>query len=321
MERRRLNAAQARAELRRGRDNAEGGSVVSADFAGIRVDVNEPLAGRGDLEEFVGLRGGFRHPPSDKHNEVSLFDPRAKFWIDRQTNLARIVRMVAVEKAGPSERARDRKREALGKASEIRCSLWRPSSAAEDGDGPLGRGQQRLEIPDLRGARPDWNSLDAGGVRDFRPLDQHVLGKRDDNWPGSSLHGDVKGALHDFGYLVGAFDLGRPFGCRAEEGPIVHFLEGAASAHRAFDLPDEEDEGRGIVFGDMHAMGGVGRARPPRDEADPRPAGQPTLRQRHHRRARLLPADRQRQRGVAHRVEGREVRTRPARNKCARRPA
>ena len=44
---------------------------------------------------------------------------------------------------------------------------------------------------------------------------------------------------------------------------------------RALDLADEQDHRRGIVLGDMDAVGGVGRAGPAGDKADARPAGQP----------------------------------------------
>ncbi len=53
----------------------------------------------------------------------------------------------------------------------------------------------------------------------------------------------------------------------------------------------------------MDAVGGVGRAGSAGDEAHPRPPGEPPLGQRHHRRARLLPADGDRDRSVVQRVE------------------
>ena len=65
--------------------------------------------------------------------------------------------------------------------------------------------------------------------------------------------------------------------------------------------------GAEFVLGDVDAMGGVGRARPPGDEANSGPAGEPPLGQRHDRRAALLPADRQLDRSVIHRVERREI--------------
>ena len=61
--------------------------------------------------------------------------------------------------------------------------------------------------------------------------------------------------------------------------------------------------GARVVLGDMDAVRGVGRARTAGDEADARPAGQAALGQRHHRRARLLAADDDLDRGIIHGVE------------------
>ncbi len=65
--------------------------------------------------------------------------------------------------------------------------------------------------------------------------------------------------------------------------------------------------GAEFVLGDVKPVRGVGRAGPAGDEADSRPSGEPPLGQRHDRRARLLPADGQLDRGVAHRVESGEI--------------
>ena len=66
--------------------------------------------------------------------------------------------------------------------------------------------------------------------------------------------------------------------------------------------------GAEFVLGDMNAMRRVGRAGAAGDEADPRPSGEPPLGQRHHRRARFLPAHGHFDRRVVHGVEGGEER-------------
>ena len=109
------------------------------------------------------------------------------------------------------------------------------------------------------------------------------------------------------GICAASLDLRRPFRGRTEEGAIVHLLEGAAPEHGALDLADEQDHRRAVVFGDVDAVGGVGGSRPARDEADSRPVCQPPRRQRHHRRARLLPADRDLDAGIIERIERREI--------------
>ena len=132
-------------------------------------------------------------------------------------------------------------------------------------------------------------------------------GKRDHDRAGAALHRDVVGALDDLGNLRGGLDLRRPFGGRAEEGAVIHLLERAAPEHRALDLADEQDHRRAVVLGDMDAVGRVGRAGAAGDEADPGPAGEASGRQRHHRRARLLPADRDLDARIVKRVERGEI--------------
>ena len=112
--------------------------------------------------------------------------------------------------------------------------------------------------------------------------------------------------MDDFRNLRRAFDLRRPLGDRAEKGAIIHLLESATPQHRPLDLADEQDHRGGIVLRDMHAMRRVGRAWTPRDEADSGSAREAPLGERHDRRARLLTADRDIDRGVMHRVKRRE---------------
>ena len=61
------------------------------------------------------------------------------------------------------------------------------------------------------------------------------------------------------------------------------------------------------MLGDVDAVRGVGGAGAAGDEADPRPSREPPERARHHRRARLLPADRHLDIRVVERVERGEV--------------
>src|SRR5271167_834217 len=116
------------------------------------------------------------------------------------------------------------------------------------------------------------------------------------------------GALDDFRDARGILDLRRPFGRGTEKSGIVHLLKCAAPEHAALDLADEENQRNRIMLRDMHAMGRVGRAGPAGHKADPRAIDEPGVGDRHHRGPRLLPADRDRQGGVMHRVERGQVR-------------
>ncbi len=215
--------------------------------------------------------------------------------------------MIAVEGACPAERACDRKRKALREAREIGAGRLRPPCPAENGDRALSLREQRAEFAHLGRAGPDRRSLGPRRVGDLGRFGQHILGQRDHHRPRPTLHCDVESPLHDLRDLPRACNLGRPFGGGAEQGAIVHLLKGAPSHHRALDLPDEQNERRRVVLGDMNPVRGVGRAGAPRHEADPGAAGQPAVGQGHHGGARLLTADGEGERRVAHRVERGEI--------------
>ena len=173
--------------------------------------------------------------------------------------------------------------------------------------GLFDRPQHLLQFGHLREARPDRDRLGARSIRHGGHFREHVLGQRDRHRARPPLHRDVKRAMHDLRDLRRQLDLRRELRGRGEQRAIVHLLEGAAPHHRPLDLAYEQDHRRRIVLGDMEPVRRVGRAGAARDEADSWPSGEPPLGQRHDRRARLLPADGEFDRRVAHGVEGGEI--------------
>ena len=210
----------------------------------------------------------------------SAFSARAfSFGLIGEADLAAIVRVLAVERAGAAELRGDRQIEALGEAQHGGGRLVRPAGTADDGDRALGRPQPLLQFRHLRQARPDRRGFGARRVDDLGDLGQHVLGQRDDHRAGAALHGDsARRAARLRGFARRSSISVAHFVDRAEHGAIVHLLKGAAAAHRPLDLADEQDHRRAVVLGDMDAMRGVGGAGAARDEADSRPPGQPARR-------------------------------------------
>ena len=271
------------------------------------MDVHELLLWGWNAEQSIGLRRRLRHAPADKKDKIGRFDARFELGIDRESDFAGEIVMLAVEGARTAKGARDRQIEALGEAGEGGARALGPSAPAENGDRPLRRPQHLLQFGHLRQARPDRNRLRARGVLDRGHFRQHVLGQRDHDGAGPALHRNVERALDNFRNLRRGLDLRRELRGRGEQRAIVHLLEGASPHHRTLDLADEQDHRGRVVLGDVKPMRGVGRAGPAGDEADSRPSGEPPLGQRHDRRARLLPADGELDRGVAHRVESGEI--------------
>ena len=281
--------------------------IVAADLVCVGMDVDHPLARRGNVEQRIALRRRLRHPAADEQHQIGRFDARLQLGIDGVADLAGEIVVLAVEGARAPKRPNDRQIEALGEPDEGGARPLGPTAPAEDGDRPLRRPQHLLQFGHLGQARPDRSRLDARRVERFGRFRQHVFGQRDHHRAGPALHRDVERALDDFGNLRGGLDLRRQLRGRGEEGAIVHFLERASPHHRPIDLADEQDQRRGIMLRDVNPMRRVGRAGAPRHEADARPPGQAPLGQRHHRRARFLPAHRHVDRGIVHGVEGGEV--------------
>ena len=73
------------------------------------------------------------------------------------------------------------------------------------------------------------------------------------------------------------------------------------------DLADEQDQRRRVLVGGVHADGGLRRAGPARDHADPRPAGQLAVGLGRIRGARFVPARDQADRRLVQPVEQLEV--------------
>ena len=281
--------------------------VVAADLVGVGVDMHEALARLRNAEQRIGLRRRLRHAPANQKNKIGRFDARFQLGIDREADLAGKVVVLAVERARAPKRACDGQVEAFGEPGEGGAGSLGPSPSAKNGDRPFGRPQHLLQFGHLREARPDRDPLGARSVRHGRHFRQHVLGQRNHDWPRPPLHRDVKRALDNLRDLRRPLDLRCELCGRSEERPIVHLLESAPSHHRPLDLADEQDHRRRIVLGDMQPMRGVGRAGTAGDEADSRPPSKAPLCQRHHRGARLLPADGEFDRRIVHGVEGGEV--------------
>ena len=125
--------------------------------------------------------------------------------------------------------------------------------------------------------------------------------------PGRPLVATWKAREMSSGRRAGSVDIRHPLRHGAEHRLVVELLEGLALLHVAGDLADEEDQRRRILHRDVDAGRGVRGARPARDEADAGAAGELAVGLRHHRRAALLAADRDGDRGVVQRVEHGEV--------------
>ena len=207
------------------------GMIDAADLVGVGMDVDEPLARRGDAEQRVALRRRLRHAAADQQHEIGRFDPRLELRIDGDADLAGEIGMVAVDDARAAERAatgRSKRSANRAKAALARSVQPPPPTMT------IGRFAAHSIF--CSSAICVWpGQIGAGSTRGASAtrghFGQHVLGQRDRR-PGraapASRCGTRAGRSREGARRISI--CGRPFGGRAEEGAIVHLLEGAAAA-------------------------------------------------------------------------------------------
>ena len=182
--------------------------------------------------------------------------------------------MALVEAFQPPPGRADRQLEGLGEGGDALDRPGGPAAAAQQQEG-MARGVQRgAQAFEVRRAGMVRHALVARHVRDGGRAPQRVFGQRQHHRAGPAAGGGGVGAGDELGDAVAAVDLGDPLGHGAEHAAVVDFLEGLALHEVVADLAHEQDHGRGILEGRVHADAGVGGARTARDEADARLAGE-----------------------------------------------
>ena len=244
--------------------------------------------------------------------------------VGADADIAGIVRMVGRKQHGAAERGRDRQVEALG---EARARARRPS-----------RVQPRAAERSTTGALAPPTAASAGRPSAVRPGQVSTGSTR-----GRRRRPRVSSSMSSGSAITTG--PGRPCmatwkaretirGCgrrRRSRRPIWPSSRrrpcsrppGTRRAPRMprSTWPTNRISGVEILLGDVDAVRGVGGAGAARDEGDAGPAGEPRRGLGHHRRAALLPADRDvRSRRRAARRARRDS-SRPARRTRARRPA
>jgi hypothetical protein len=119
---------------------------------------------------------------------------------------------------------------------------------------------------------------------------QHVLGQCQHHRSGPSRARSGERPGDQLGNPVDPIDLRDPFGHLPEHAPVVDLLERLTLLLIRGDLADEQDQRRRVLECRVHAHRSMGRAGAARDDADPRTAGELSVRVRHVRGARFVAA-------------------------------
>ncbi len=245
------------------------------------MDMDQLLAGLRRGEIGVAIGGHLAEPGAQHEQDVHLGEALAQLGRRRGAELAHIAVGQIVDGILTAERGGDRQAVRLGECQDVRGGFIGPTGAAEQQHGALGGGQHLGDLSHVGGRDLGARGCVRPGILHRHGGGQHVLGQGQHHRAGTAGGGDAEGLGHVFGHPLGGIDLRHPFGQRPKHGAIVDLLEGLAIHHVPAHLADEQDHGRAVLLGDVHADGGMAGAGPTGDHADAGLAGQLAIGLRH----------------------------------------
>jgi len=186
----------------------------------------------------------------------------------------------------------------------LRC----PAGATQHQQRSLCLAQQAAQVATWVSLGAAWISCDTGHRHASR-LFEHVFrqGDHDRTWPPAA--GALKGARHNLGNAVGPLHLLDRLGHVGKHRAIVDFLKRLSPGEIGADLPDENDQGCGILARVVNSDRRVAGTGPAGDEHHAGLSGQPGVGIGHEDRAGFVAIDDQADAGrdVVQRVEHAEV--------------
>ena len=265
--------------------------VDPAQLLRVVVDVDEGLARPRHVEEREALARGLAQARADGEDEVGALDPLGEPGVGADADMAGVAGVVVAQEVLAAEAAGRGQVVGGEEPLQRRGAGGGPAAAPQDGDRPLGPGQQPAQLGHGRGIGRGGERFGAPAVGHARQVGQHVLGQGQDDRAGTAGQGGGEGAVDELGDAGGILDLGDPFRHAAEHPAVVDLLEGVALAAAAVDLADEQDHRHAVLLRHVHAGAGVGGTGTAGDHGDAGPAGELAMCRGHHRRPALLAAD------------------------------
>ena len=195
-------------------------------------------------------------------------------------------------------RSHDRNRKPLGQLHQLIGGLGPDHPPAGEDDGVAGPGQKPAGPLDGFGVGP-------GGVRDeggaasrqgeVRALDFHrlfdeVFGKVQVDGAGHSRGRDLKGGPQEPLDVLGLAELVAPFGDPLIDAVHAELVPEVASQAEGVQVPRQDDEGDGVLLGDVRPQDAVGDPGPHMEQGAAGLAGDPGIRVGHGGGAVLHPA-------------------------------
>jgi hypothetical protein len=248
-------------------------TVYAADLVGIGMQVHQRLPRHRHLEQGVAVGRDVAQPRPERQDQVGVPDEFLERGVHAQAHVAHVLPAAVVQRVLAPERAGHRQVPCGREAGQVVGCLARPAAAAHHQQRLPGAGQHVTDAAHHVGRRRGGLQRGAGEGGLVGQLGQHVFRQRHDHRPRPARDGGVEGAGDDLGHARCIRDLDHPLGELAEHGVVVDLLEGFAPRLPAGDLSHEQDQGRGVLLGRVHADARVGGAGAARDHADAGPAG------------------------------------------------
>ena len=256
---------------------AQLGLVDAAELVRVGMRVHERLPRARNVEQRVAARRRSRRAGRRARRGGR---PRARrvasALVHRDAESPAYERRAVVDVVLAAEGAGDGQRVRLAEArARSRAVSARPAALADDHERALGRGEQLPQPRQVLVARRRPRGPDAAPRRERPPPRRARLrAARARPGPGRPESASENARSTCSGRRSASIDLpGRT--SRGRRTPrVVDLLPGLAALERARHLADEQDQRRRVLLRGVHADRRVRRARPARDEADPRAAGE-----------------------------------------------
>ena len=237
------------------------------------------------VEKGISLGRDFPQTGPDRQDEVRLLDPFQERWAGPDADVADEALVAIVEQVVAAEGTADGQIAGLGKLADSGLGAARPTTAAQIEQGPFRLRQQVAQAEHVARRRRRKRDGQGRHVIHVGACAQHILGQGEHHRSGPAADGRMEGPGHVVGDLLGAVDLGRPFGERRVHGRQVHFLKGLAPGMAARYLTDEMHHGCRVLERCVDTDAGIAGAGPAGDQADARTARELGIGFRHVRGA------------------------------------
>ena len=287
--------------------NAQMRAPHPADLFALRIQMHRLHLRLGQVEQRIALLGQLIGPPARDNHQIAGLKARHQLGIGAKAQIAGIVGVGGVEQMRPAKSGGDGNAEILRKCLDRIAGRLIPARPAQQQHGTLRLCQQGLQCFQLLAAGGNLRRFDINAIGGVGGHGQHIVRQRQHHGAGPSVHRFGKGAADMIGHGIWIVDLGSELGHAAEHGFEIQFLKRAAAPVVRLHLSGKQDQGRGILLGDMDAARSIGGAGPARDETDAGAARRLAMGFGHHRRAAFVAADDDINAAVLQRIQHRQI--------------